>query len=387
MKRTLAIILALVMCSALLFTGCSDKLDSSVVATIGGVEISQADYNLVYKSMYDQASQQYLQVYGEGWYNAEIDDKGTTVGKMLKDNTIENLKQLIAIEKIAEEKGVKVTDSEISEYVRGMKEQLGGEQVYKKYIEDYCVTEKAMETYCKRMLLSNKLYEKIASEQKVEEVSDEEAGAEYLNNYMKVQHVLIESTFENADENGDDLEALAKANEVIAKLDGGAEFDTLIEEYNTDPGMEPGKFYTFTTGEMVQEFEEASMNLQVGEYTTEPVRTSYGYHIIKKYELKAEGEEYEAFKQQLSQTKVQEQLSEVMTDLVDKKVKSLKVEVKDKVLNEYLDAWLKELGVNINAPKTPYTATETPDVTVEESEVLADEAPADEAPADEIPTE
>ena len=383
MKRILAIILAVVMCSALLFVACgdeSDKLDETIVATIGGVKISQAEYNYIYKGTYDQMASQYSQMYGESWYNVEIDDKGTTVGKKIKDDTIAGLKEMIAYEKLAAEKGIKVSDSEVDEYIRGAKQQLGGEQAYKKFIESYRTTDAAMKKNMKRVMLFNKYYEKISAEQDVEELNEEELKAEFLGSYMKVQHVLIQATFPEGEEDADDPVALEKANEVIAKLNEGADFDSLIEEYNEDPGMTKGNYYTFTTGEMVAEFEEASMNLQAGEYTTVPVKTSYGYHIIKKYELAAEGEDYENFKQQKQQQVIQEKVASVMNDIVEKKVDSLKVEKKDDVIDKYLNEWLKELGVNVNAPKTPYVAPEVP-------ELPAEAVPTEETPAEEVTAE
>ena len=45
--------------------------------------------------------------------------------------------------------------------------------------------------------------------------------------------------------------------------------------------------YVFTYGEMVEEFEEAAFALEVGEIS-EPVKTSHGYHIIKKLPLDEE---------------------------------------------------------------------------------------------------
>ena len=52
-------------------------------------------------------------------------------------------------------------------------------------------------------------------------------------------------------------------------------------KHNIDPGATP-EGYTFTYGEMVEPFEKAAFALKENEYTTTPVQTNYGYHIIMR---------------------------------------------------------------------------------------------------------
>lgn len=59
------------------------------------------------------------------------------------------------------------------------------------------------------------------------------------------------------------------------------QFEALLQIFGTDPGMSQNPDgYLFTAGEMVSEFEEGTRNLEIGEYSQEPVKSSYGYHII-----------------------------------------------------------------------------------------------------------
>ena len=60
----------------------------------------------------------------------------------------------------------------------------------------------------------------------------------------------------------------------------GEDFATLVSQYNEDPGLTEDGYY-FGPGEMVEEFEDASFALAEGEIS-DVVKTSYGYHIIKK---------------------------------------------------------------------------------------------------------
>lgn len=91
------------------------------------------------------------------------------------------------------------------------------------------------------------------------------------DNYVTAQHILV------TDE--------ALCNEILEKIAKGEDFSALIEEYNTDPGQSKNSSYTFTYGEMVEEFEKAAFALKEGEYTAEGVKTAYGYHIIKRLPL------------------------------------------------------------------------------------------------------
>ena len=78
-------------------------------------------------------------------------------------------------------------------------------------------------------------------------------------------------------------DAKKKAEDVLAKVNAGQDFDALIAEYNDDPGA-TDEGYTFAKdGSMVPEFEEASFALEIGQ-TSGLVETSYGYHIIKRLE-------------------------------------------------------------------------------------------------------
>jgi len=94
---------------------------------------------------------------------------------------------------------------------------------------------------------------------------------------------------EKEDENNVDPatkeEAKKLADEITKRARDGEDFYSLVEAYGEDPGMYNNpEGYLFTYGAMVPEFEEASFKLKVGEIS-DPVETTYGYHIIKKLPL------------------------------------------------------------------------------------------------------
>ena len=78
------------------------------------------------------------------------------------------------------------------------------------------------------------------------------------------------------------LDSEDEAEEVIRHLEEGADFAELAQEYSRGPTASlGGDLGWFVPGEMVEPFGRASMELDIGEHTREPVRTRYGYHVIR----------------------------------------------------------------------------------------------------------
>jgi peptidyl-prolyl cis-trans isomerase C len=106
-------------------------------------------------------------------------------------------------------------------------------------------------------------------------VSDEEVKNYYeanINYFMNEEvvsasHILVDS--------------LELANEIKNKIDNGLNFEMAAMQYSTCPSKEQGgNLGQFTRGRMVPEFENAAFELAVGQIS-DPVKTQFGYHIIK----------------------------------------------------------------------------------------------------------
>ena len=75
----------------------------------------------------------------------------------------------------------------------------------------------------------------------------------------------------------------SEALDMLERIKKGEKFGKLAREFSLDSGSakRDGNLGYFGRGKMVKEFENTAFNLQVGQIS-EPVKTQYGYHIIKR---------------------------------------------------------------------------------------------------------
>lgn len=177
---------------------------------------------------------------------------------------------------------------------------------------------------------------------------------------IEAKHILIsyEEDEELTDEENEakKQEAKTKAEEIIEKLKNGEDFDALAKEYSDDTATKDngGNLGYFNTGDMVEAFENAAYNLDVNEYTTTPVETEYGYHIIMKTAQK-DKPSYSKSKTTIKEKLVEEKKDEDSTISVKAMAslrKKYKLNIKDKTIKSDYNTYIK------NATTTT-TTTET----------------------------
>ena len=78
------------------------------------------------------------------------------------------------------------------------------------------------------------------------------------------------------------LEKQSQALKVAEELKAGGNFSEMAKKYSTCPsGKRGGDLGQFGRGKMVKEFEQAAFALKPGQ-TSDPIKTQFGYHIIKR---------------------------------------------------------------------------------------------------------
>ena len=153
---------------------------------------------------------------------------------------------------------------------------------------------KARMSYHRSRWLHNELF----GEKALKTITDEELKARYeaeIKSFpeeieVRARHILVDDE--------------ATANEIIAALDGGADFIELAKEKSTGPsGPNGGDLGYFGRGRMVPEFEAAAFALKKGEYTKVAVKSQFGWHIIfKEDERTSQPPAFDEVREQVRQT-------------------------------------------------------------------------------------
>ena len=91
-----------------------------------------------------------------------------------------------------------------------------------------------------------------------------------MPNKIKCSHILVEKQ--------------SQALQLIERINSGEKFGRLAKENSIDAGSakRDGSLGYFSRGMMVKPFEEIAFKLEIGQIS-EPVKTQFGYHIIKRF--------------------------------------------------------------------------------------------------------
>jgi peptidyl-prolyl cis-trans isomerase C len=144
---------------------------------------------------------------------------------------------------------------------------------------------------------------------------------------VRVRHILIKATKDMSDE--DKAKAKKKAEDLLAKIRSGGDFEKLASEFSEDDGSKArgGDLGFLQMDSLPKPFEKVAISLKPGEVGG-PVETSAGYHIIKMEEMKDAGVwPLENVKEQVREKVLRQIVNGKAKEYVEKVVQESKIEV------------------------------------------------------------
>ena len=269
--RKLLITLVLLLVVVLL-VGCN----SNVVATVNDEKITQEQLDKKLNVKKDMIEKQYgMKLEGEQWQKMLPSIEQQVLDEIISD---------ILMKEEARKIGKDMTEQQIKEKVDKFKtsQQFPSEDAFKSFLVQQELTEKDLAYLINFQDVVLKDV-KPPTESEVQKYYEENKDQFKVPEQYQVRHILISSA---ADEQGNvkhsEAEAEKLAVQTLAQIKSGKDFAALAKEISEDPGSKDnGGQYTFKKGDAVPEFEKAALALKPGEYTKEPVKTEFGYHIIK----------------------------------------------------------------------------------------------------------
>jgi len=304
MKKTvkmLSLLLAAVLCISL--GGCVTK--NSWAVKIGDHSISAGMYAYQLQQQKSSYLSQNSLTESEETWDAEYSDE-FNVGEYIQSSTVQTLVSSVTWRAQFDRLGLEFTEEEkksIEDNIATMVESSGGEEAVRKTLEEYGM---GYDEFMQMVYYDTQKVLKVVNyyfgKDGLEPVSEEEIMAYFADNYARCKHILISSTdASGAVLTGEDMvKAKNEAQAVYEKAKNADEaaFDQLIKEHNDDEGVSAyPDGYVFTTGEMVDEFEKAAFDMEVGE--TRLVQTDYGFHIMRKMTLDDENVFTEEIRQKM----------------------------------------------------------------------------------------
>jgi parvulin-like peptidyl-prolyl isomerase len=330
--RYLKLTLFLAMSTAVL-AGCGSnaKVPSGAVAKCGDQTISQDQYN----SLIEQAKRSY-KVQKRAFPKA-----GSTEYETLKNQAVGYLVQRCEFADEANQLGIKISDKQVADRLTQIKKQyFGGSEVrYKKQLKQQGLSDAQVTDDIKAQLVSELIFKKVTADVKVSDADIQKYYKSHQSQYgtpeqRDIAHILVKKK--------------ALADQLYTQIQNGADFATLAKKYSQDPGSrKQGGKLTISKGQTVAPFDQTAFLMKTGQ-VSHPVKTEFGYHIIKALgPIKAaKTTPFASVKESIRQQLLQQQKNEAMTKWVNKVKKDFSGKV--------------HYQAGYAPPKTSTTATTTP---------------------------
>ncbi|KXO15551.1 peptidylprolyl isomerase [Peptoniphilus sp. GNH] len=299
MKVKSKILATALLSMSLVLTACSKKQANGVDGVVAKVN----DKNITLEQYVEEyAAQKNMIILGskaqgqdpEEFFKQPDPKTGVPMGMKLREIVLKNLEQAEIIRQELEKEGYTVNPQDVQNQIDKYIESYGSKEAFENELKKQGYTEEFLRNYASNQIMFNEFYNRFSKNFKADDAEIKAAYEKNKDKYMtyNADHILVN------DEN------LAK--DIKKQLSEGADFAELAKKHSKDKSNaeKGGNLGDFTKGTMVKEFEAALDKLKEGEIS-DPVKTSFGYHIIKlnKKGVKDLSEVKDQIKQSLEQEK------------------------------------------------------------------------------------
>lgn len=316
-KSLIAIIVAM---SVLTLSGCSlisktpEGKAKTVLIKVNNQTLTREQFD---KKMESQIAY-YEKYYGAGYFSKPENAQAL---KAFQENNL-NLyaDEMFALQKAAELKLVPAEadlTAEIEKQYKAEVESNGGEESFKKALEEMKFTVESLKESIRKQIIIQKLYDNVVKDIAV---SDDDINKYYQENLfdyttkpntMNLSHILVATEDE--------------AIKIKDEYDAGKKFEDLAKQYSTDPSKDKGGLLgdvAYNNEEIDKAFLEYAKIVPEG-MVSQPVKSSFGWHLIKvnkrtEYPVKPLSEVKEEIKSKLLQEKQSEKYQAQMTQWKEK---------------------------------------------------------------------
>ncbi len=318
------------------FSQRQDFVDANIAGVVNGETVSWQEYNEIYQNMYQQAMAEATQE------NEEIDELPEPKLEEIRQEAWKQLVQNKLIMQEVEKANLVVADEELYSYLRYSPPpmlqslpafQTEGKFDYQKYVNTLADPQAAsfwaqIESLMRGDVARMKLQEMVIQ---TAHVTENEIRQWFMGANEKVKVGMVDVNFKRFsspppqnteeemraffEEHRDDypIEERAALNIVMIEkkpapadweasfqkakaihdsiVEGGADFTEMVERYSEDPSaaQNQGDLGWFPRGQMVEEFDRYVFQMKEGD-VSDPIRTQFGWHVIKCHGFKEERE-------------------------------------------------------------------------------------------------
>ena len=296
----------------------------TVVMTYDDIKFTRNDYmmylRLAKTSLFDEKTNKLP----KATLNTIIDkENNVNVDTYLRNKVEQSLKIAGAVQAIAKRENI-VIDEEKEQKLKDDKEKyinsLGGKDKFIKFLKENNTTEEAYDNMAYTDMLYNTIYSNLYSEGKIYDLTEKEKGnakQEYEKNYYKARQILFifvdPSTKEKLSDPAVEQKKLL-ADTVREKINNDSNFDEFIKKYSDDAvDADPPYDMYFKSGEVLQEIEDTTKSLDIGE-VSDVIKSNYAFHIIKRDALD------DSYLNKIYEQKREEKFMKVVNDQINHSV-------------------------------------------------------------------